>query len=115
MTTFKSGAFVQQCFSAHPMSLQVKSVAGADRIVVMCTCCDLRHRVFIGNLTTPTDLGGDTTPTLELFARCATQHAGELHLSAVDVVADAVKFRCSMCRRMYDGIGAQFETYRKDG
>ena len=112
MPTFKSGAFVQQCFSSHPLSLQVKPLVGVDQIVVQCTCCDLRHRVFIGNLTSTRELTGDAAHTMELLAQCAAQHSGEVRISSVDVVADAVRFRCARCRRDYDATGAQFETYR---
>lgn len=113
MPTFKSGAFVQQCFSSHPLSLQVRPLVGVDRIVVQCTCCDLRHRVIIGSLTSHKETSGGAAQILKLLAQCAAQHPAEVRISSVNVVGDAVKFRCSMCRREYDATGAQFETYRK--
>ena len=41
MATFKSGAFAQQCFSAHPLSLSFKALMPPDRVVVECINCHM--------------------------------------------------------------------------
>lgn len=98
MPTVKSGAFVQQCFAAHPFALAIKTLT-ADRITVMCRSCDLRHRVTVRALVTDSP------------AQCATAHMTELHLSGMDVLRDAVQLRCGECRRLYDIAVSAFETY----
>lgn len=115
MPTFKSGAFVQQCYSSHPLCLKFKTLNPPDRLVVSCTNCDMRHRLFIGTLTTraPEESLEDKQATSHM-SQCATNHPAELRVSAVDVLTDAVKLRCGECQRTYNIAVAAFETYRKD-
>lgn len=116
MPTFKSGAFAQQCFSAHPLSLSFKSFTPPDRVVVECTNCHMRHRFTARALTTrAAGAGGPEREAMDALGTCAAAHPRELRVSAVDVTGDAVKFRCGECRRTYSIAVAAFETYRKDG
>lgn len=116
MPTFKSGAFAQQCFSAHPLSLSFKALLLPDRVSVACTNCHMRHRFTLRSLTTRE--GEESTPARDAtgdLAKCAAAHPAELRVSLVDVVRDAAKFRCGACHRTYSlGISA-FETYQKEG
>ena len=116
MATFKSGAFAQQCFSAHPLSLSFKTLAPPDRVVVECTNCHMRHRFTTRSLTTRTaEVGGpEREATVDLGA-CAAEHPGELRVSVIDVMTDSVKLRCGACRKAYSISVSVFETYRKDG
>lgn len=115
MPTFKSGAFVQQCYSSHPLCLKFKTLNLPDRVVVTCTNCDMRHRLIIGTLTTraPEESLENKQGTSHM-SQCATDHPAELRVSAVDVLADAVRLRCGECQRTYNIAVSAFETYRKD-
>ncbi len=116
MPTFKSGAFAQQCFSAHPLSLSFKSLTPPDRVALECTNCHMRHRFTFRSLTTregeESAVARDATDDL---AKCAAAHPVELRVSLVDVVQDAVKFRCGVCRRTYTIDASAFETYQREG
>ena len=116
MPTFKSGAFAQQCFSVHPLSLSFKALTPPDRVVVECTSCHMRHRFTVRTLTTRVaEAGGLEREATGDLGKCAAEHPGELRVSAVDVTSDAVKLRCGECRRTYSIAVSVFETYRKDG
>jgi hypothetical protein len=116
MPTFKSGAFAQQCFSAHPLSLSFKALTPPDRVVVECTNCHMRHRFTARALTTrAAEAGGPEREATDDLGACAAAHPAELRVSAVDVVAEAVKLRCGECRRTFSIAVSVFETYRKDG
>jgi len=115
MPTYKSGAFVQQCFVSHPLSLSFKALTVPDRVVVLCTSCDMRHRFTVRTLTTRADEEG--SPEREAkddLAKCVAAHPADLRVSTVDVVHDSVKLRCGACSRTYKITVAAFETYRKD-
>ena len=116
MPTIKSGAFAQQCFAAHPLSLSFKSLTPPDRVVVECTNCHMRHRFTARTLTTRAagPDGAEREATGDLGA-CGAAHPGELRVSAVNVMDDAVTLRCGECRRTYALAVSVFETYRKDG
>jgi hypothetical protein len=113
--TIKSGAFVQQCFASHPLSLSFKTLTPPDRVVVTCTNCHMRHRFTVRALTVrPADASGPDRSAADDLARCGVNHPAELRVSGVDVVHDAVKLRCGECRRTYTLDVAAFETYQKD-
>lgn len=115
MPTFKSGAFAQQCFSVHPLSLSFKSLTPPDRVVVECTNCHMRHRFTARTLTTrAAEADGPEREAADDLGACAAAHPAELRVSAVDVMDDAVKLRCGECRRTYSIAVSVFETYRKD-
>ncbi|TAL11575.1 MAG: hypothetical protein EPO02_04315 [Nitrospirae bacterium] len=116
MATFKSGAFAQQCFAAHPLSLSFKSLTPPDRVVVECVNCHMRHRFTARALTTrAAEVGGPEREAAVDLGACAAAHPAELRVSAVNVMDDAVKLRCGECRRTYAIAVSVFETYRRDG
>ena len=116
MPTFKSGAFAQQCFSAHPLSLSFKALTPPDRVVVECVNCHMRHRFTVrALLTRAAEAGGPEREATGDLSVCAVEHPGELRVSAIDVMTDSVKLRCGGCRKAYSITVATFETYRKDG
>ena len=116
MPTFKSGAFAQQCFSSHPLSLSFKALLLPDRVSVDCANCHMRHRFTLRSLMTregeESASAGEATGDL---ARCASAHPAELRVSLVDVMRDTVKFRCGACRRTYSIDFSACETYQKEG
>ena len=125
MPTIKSGAFAQQCYSSHPLSLTVKSlilftpadVPGAPslyRLVVICDNCAMRHRFTIDTLTSR--FGQDDSaeaPAMTQLSRCVAEHPSGLRVSGMDVVSDSVRLMCGECRRTYDLTVATVETYQK--
>ncbi len=113
MPTIKSGAFVQQCFSSHPLSLNLKTVTPPDRVVMACANCDMRHRLTWRSVITPS--GEGTREGADDFGKCVIAHPAEVRISMVDVMNDAVKVRCGECRRTYTFDVSAFETYRKEG
>lgn len=115
MPTFKSGAFVQQCFASHPLSLSFKALTPPDRVVVACTSCDMRHRFIVRTLRTRADEAGRSEKeAMDDLAECVAAHPADLRVSTVDVVHDSVKLRCGACSRTYTITVSVFETYRKD-
>ena len=46
---FQSGAFVQQCFAVHPLSL-LKRIDEQGRLVVACTSCCMMHLATVGQV-----------------------------------------------------------------
>ena len=116
MATIKSGAFAQQCFSAHPLSLSFKALTPPDRVVVACINCHMRHRFTVRTLTArAAEAGGPEREAMGDLGVCAAEHPGDLRVSALDVMTDSVKLRCGACRKGYSISVAVFETYRKDG
>jgi hypothetical protein len=115
MPTIKSGAFVQQCFASHPLSLSFKILTLPNRVAVACTNCHMRHRLTVRALTVrPAEANDPERDATDGLAQCGATHPAELRVSGVDVVNDAVKFRCGECRRTYHLDVAAFETYQKD-
>ena len=116
MATFKSGAFAQQCFYAHPLSLSFKALTLPDRVVVECINCHMRHRFTVRALMTrAAEVGGPEREATSDLGICAAEHPGELRVSVIDVMTDSVKLRCGACRKAYSITVSAFETYRKDG
>ena len=114
MPTFKSGAFVQQCFVSHPQALNFKALVLPDRVVVTCVSCDMRHRFLVRTLTARA--GEEGSPEREAkddLAQCVAAHRADLRVSTVDVVHDSVKLRCGACTLTYKITVSAFETYRK--
>jgi hypothetical protein len=117
--TFKSGAFIQQCFASHRLSLSLKKLALPDKMVLTCNACHLHHRLTVRAFTIHTP-AGIHAPSVEmaenrqepgeLLARCVTAHSAALGVRAMDVVRDSAGLRCAECRRAYDLDVSAFET-----
>ena len=115
MPTFKSGAFVQQCFSSHPLSLSFKALTLPDRVIATCTDCRMRHRFTLRALTSlQSPVGNPKREATDDLAQCSKTHPAELRFSGVDMVRDSVTVRCGECRRTYNLDVAGFETYQKE-
>jgi hypothetical protein len=117
---FKSGAFIQQCFSVHPLCLSLHSFAGPDLLVFTCTSCSMTHRVTVRALRTrlpvalaPRATRGTEERGPECLTQCATAHPLALAIREMDVVQDWVGLRCAECRRLYDLDAASFETHQR--
>lgn len=102
MSVFKSGAFLQQCFSVHPLTLILKLVTPPALVGIVCTNCRMKHRLTVKQVEQKkgenADVAGDG---LGPFQLCYQAHVEEIRISEVDVVKNFVEFRCYPCRRTY--------------
>jgi len=117
----RSGAFLQQCWSVHPLCLTVKRVE-AERIVVLtCSSCRMVHRVTTGTITRYISTGDSSSRAPELvppdglvaLKACVGAHGSALSVREMDVFQDAVWVRCAECRAQFDLVVSQFETHQK--
>ncbi|MDH5296622.1 MAG: hypothetical protein OEW26_05785 [Nitrospirota bacterium] len=100
MSVYNSGAFLQQCFSVHPLSLDLKLVALPDIVGVVCTNCRMRHRLTLHQvIASPTDNTKSGSNELVLLQQCFHGHPEDVRLSSVHIERHAVEFRCRPCRR----------------
>ncbi len=109
----KSGAFLQQCFSVHPLSLSVKMLTLPDKMGIACVNCKFRHRLtiknfsrIIGNLAS-FDEGAATS-----LESCISQHQEAIHVTEVNVGKDIVQFRCRHCKTGFQVDITLYETYQ---
>ncbi len=113
MSVYKSGAFLQQCFSVHPLSLNLKLVAPPEVLGVVCTNCRMRHRLTIQQVpaqSTEKPEKGNTD--LLPLQKCFHGHPEDIRISSVHVERHAVEFRCWPCRRTYVVNVVLFETHQ---
>jgi len=116
---FKSGAFVQQCFSVHPLCLHIKKLVSPEQIILSCSSCSMAHRLTIRSLATQTSTGlseaershGESAG--EQLASCIGTHHTALRVNRMDVLREAVGFRCDTCRRTFEVDVALFETHQR--
>ncbi len=110
---FQSGAFLQQCFSVHPLSLNVKMLTLPHTIGIVCVQCKSRHRLTIGPITR---IIGDSEMREEgaatRLASCVTNHHEALHVTEVRVEQNIVQFRCRECKAGFQATVSLFETYQ---
>jgi hypothetical protein len=102
MGVFRSGAFLQQCFSVHPLTLNVRLVTPPDLVGIVCTHCRMKHRVTVRQAL-PQELEKVKNHDEGMLSlhRCSTMHPEDIRISLVDVVNDSVECRCRPCRRTY--------------
>ncbi len=113
MAVYQSGAFLQQCFSVHPLSLEVKVVTPPDLIGILCLNCRMRHRLRPGRSSGTEDSLRDTEPhQVEALYGCSAQHIHELRVASVDVVQECVEIRCRPCRKTFHLKVRLFETHQ---
>lgn len=117
----RSGAFLQQCWSVHPLCLTVKRIEPDRIVVVTCSSCRMVHRVTTGAITRHISTGGVSLPAPEItqldglvaLKNCLGAHAPALSVREMDVFQDAVWVRCATCRSQFDLTVSQFETHQK--
>jgi len=110
---FKSGAFLQQCFSVHPLSLSFKMLTLPDKVGIYCTHCKSRHRLTIGSITR---IIGDSESCDEDAAlgleSCVSHHPEFLHITDVNIDRDLAQFRCRQCIKGFQTTVTFYETYQ---
>ena len=114
MPIFKSPAFIQQCFAVHPLSLSVKKVALPEMVGILCTNCNMRHRLQITLCQTQSEDGPFTDMgAAQSLEHCMADHAVDLRVSQVSSDSSSVHFRCGLCRRAYHLGVSLFETHQQ--
>jgi hypothetical protein len=117
----RSGAFLQQCWSVHPLCLTVKRVEPECIVVLTCSSCRMVHRVTTGAITRQVSTGDSSLSEqdpgqpdgLAALKTCMGIHALALSVREMDVFQDALWVRCAECRTQYDLTVSQFETHQK--
>lgn len=118
----RGGAFLQQCWSVHPLCVVVKRM-GVDRTVVLsCSSCKSAHYLTAG-MVSPQDsaaheeaAGGHVHKEVSgdlLLDACITAHRASITLREMDVFQDLVLLRCADCRRHYTIHVSAFETHQR--
>jgi hypothetical protein len=121
---FRSGAFLQQCWSVHPLCILVKRMADGNRLILSCTSCRFVHHLTLSAvvvrasavLDESDDQPGDRHPAQGGQAQlvgCLEAHAAALSLREMDVFEDLALIRCAECRRHYALTVSSFETHQK--
>ena len=120
---FRSGAFLQQCWSVHPLCVAVKRMADGNRLILACTSCRFAHYLTLDSVEVRASTVSEgeagsaevATPAdgQALLVRCLDAHAAALSLRDMDVFEDLALLRCAECRRHYALHMASFETHQK--
>lgn len=118
----RSGAFLQQCWSVHPLCVVVKRM-GKDRTVVLsCSSCKSAHYLTVGMVVSKDSMAqeaaaegqaGQEVLGESLLSACITTHRDAITLREMDVFEDLVLLRCADCRRQYAVHVTAFETHQK--
>lgn len=117
----RGGAFLQQCWSVHPLCLTVKRVEPERVVVLTCSSCRMVHRVTTGAITRQapaaesalSEPGPAAHDGLAALKTCMGTHMSALSVREMDVFQDALRVRCAECRAQYDLTVSQFETQQK--
>ena len=121
---FHSGAFLQQCWSVHPLCLAVRRITADNQVAFACTSCRFAHYVTIGSVVFGPSAGREDlaesgtvanarSDAQVVLACCLESHAAALSLREMDVFEDFAVIRCAECRRHYALSVTAFETHQK--
>jgi hypothetical protein len=120
----RSGAFLQQCWSVHPLCVAVKRIAENRTLILNCSSCRFVHHLTFSAITAKTSVRlsePDDQPKsrvrgeegLAQLAGCLETHALALSLREMDVFEDRALIRCADCRRHYVLTVSAFETHQR--
>jgi hypothetical protein len=121
---FRSGAFLQQCWSVHPLCVGVKRITAEHQLALACTSCRFAHYVTMGSVVLgpsavveeaarPPETADARSDAQTLLASCLEAHPTALSLREIDVFEDLAVIRCAECRRHYALTVTAFETHQK--
>ena len=121
---FRSGAFLQQCWSVHPLCVTVKRMADGNQLILTCTSCRFVHHLTLASvvvrasavLDESEDSSGDHVTARggqDQLLGCLEAHPRALSLREMDVFEDVALVRCAECRRHYVLTVSSFETHQK--
>lgn len=120
----RSGAFLQQCWSVHPLCLTVKRIADDRTVVLLCSSCRSAHHLQCDSVVAQASaaqsereeaapaVAGKAEGLMQL-ANCITAHRSSLSLREMDVFEDRVLIRCADCRCHFALAVSQFEMRQK--
>lgn len=115
----RSGAFLQQCWSVHPLCVAVKRMTDARSLVLSCSSCKSTHHLVLGTVASSAShsaegrVAQEEVSAEELLQACASTHQEAVTLRNMDVFQDLVLLRCADCRRQYELSVTAFETHHK--
>jgi hypothetical protein len=118
----RSGAFLQQCWSVHPLCVTAKRMTDENALVLICSSCKSAHYLTVAMVTSQAasaqHMAGagtsrDEPPGEEFLKACVSTHHASLTLREMDVFQDLVRLRCADCRRQYELTISTFETRHK--
>lgn len=115
----RSGAFLQQCWSVHPLCVTVKRLGDDRMLVLSCSSCKSGHYLTVDRVI-PKDSAA-SEPSMgsqisqedagdQLLSACIATHRTAITLREMDVFQDVVLLRCADCRRHYVVHVSAFET-----
>ncbi|HEY6084619.1 MAG TPA: hypothetical protein VIU63_04450 [Nitrospira sp.] len=117
---FRSGAFLQQCWSVHPLCIAVKRLRDDRTLILSCSSCRFVHHLGLCSVSLKTSAAPAETKDAEKpadpqssLAECLSTHAPALSLREMDVFEDVALIRCAECRRYYELQISSFETHQK--
>ena len=118
----KSGAFLQQCWSVHPLCVTVKRMADDGSLILTCSSCKSAHRLVLAIVSSKESGAHDETQDppgtspeegSNSLAHCIAQHRSAVTMRDMDVFQNLVLLRCADCRRHYEATVASFETHQR--
>lgn len=120
----RSGAFLQQCWSVHPLCVTVKRIADDRTVVLLCSSCRSAHHLqcasVVARQSAAQSEGEESAAVVEdeagglaQLANCIAAHRPALSLREMDVFEDRVLIRCADCRCHYALAVSQFEMRQK--
>lgn len=120
----RSGAFLQQCWSVHPLCLTVKRIADDRTVVLLCSSCRSAHHLHCASVEAQPSAAPSDRPVpapavagqadgLSQLTACIAAHRPALSLREMDVFEDRVLIRCADCRCHYALAVLQFEMRQK--
>jgi hypothetical protein len=118
----RSGAFLQQCWSVHPLCVTVRRMTDERAVVLSCSSCKSAHYLTVAAVSSKETLAPRRAEENELkdeqhgealLKACVSTHSPSLTLREMDVFQDLVRLRCADCRRQYELTVSAFETRHK--
>ncbi len=118
----RSGAFLQQCWSVHPLCVAIKRMGEDRTLVLSCSSCQSAHYLTVGTVVSKDsrshvgaahDLAHNEASGELLLGACIMTHRTAITLREMDVFQDLVSLRCGDCRRHYALHVSAFETHQK--
>src|SRR5262245_65058539 len=93
---FRSGAFLQQCWSVHPLCVAVKRMADGNQLILACTSCRFAHYLRLDSVDVRASAASEGTEASSGEAAvspdaraqlvgCLDAHAAVLALRELDV------------------------------
>jgi hypothetical protein len=118
----RSGAFLQQCWSVHPLCVTVRRMTDERAVVLSCSSCKSAHYLTVAAVS-PKESSAQRSTEGEgiqdaqhgevLLKACVSTHHASLSLREMDVFQDLVLLRCADCRRHYTLQVSAYETHHK--